>query len=163
MIRGVETKYDVPEERAMKTVNPDPVSIFRESYNAPRFPESWSDDAVTAFREVYAAARQQAVGHELGMANDDDLDPHSEDVRRRRLNDAADLPHDDDDDERADDGGDGTMNHRCSCGHENRVAPPVGHTLKRTSTAVAESEPARVFRESYERIGRAASGHWTET
>jgi hypothetical protein len=119
------------------------VSIFRESYTA-RFPESWSDDAVTAFREVYSAARQQAHGFDLGMANDD-VDPDDDDVRDRALNDAVDLPHDD-----AEDAGDGTMLHTCTaCDHENRVAPPVGRTLKRTSAALAESEPARKFREEY--------------
>lgn len=109
----------------MKTVNPDPVGFFRESYTA-RFLESWSDDAVTAFREVYSAARQQAHGHELGMANDDDV-PDDDDVRDQALNDAVDLPHDD-----AEDAGDGTMTHAChTCGHEHIVLPPRGFKLVR--------------------------------
>jgi hypothetical protein len=106
----------------------DPSAIFRENYYGPRFPTPRTDDPVLAFREGYAAARQNAHGHDLGMANDD-VDPDDDDVRNRSLNDAVD--HDErDDDERADDAGDGMMTHACSsCEHENTILPPRGFKL----------------------------------
>jgi hypothetical protein len=114
-----------------------------------RFPESLSADPVTAFHEAYRVG-QRPSAFDLGMADQNDVD--NDDIQA--LNDALDR---DEDDAAAEGAGGGTMLHTCTaCGHGNAVAPPLGHRLKRKAVAVAESKPARVFRERYQRIGRAS-------
>ena len=90
----------------------------------------WSDDPSMAFLESYAVAFQQAQASELGMGDPDD------------------EPLDDGDDDTAPAAA--TMRHTCSCGHENRVLPPLGYRLTKTAAALAES----AFRRAYEAARR---------
>lgn len=105
----------------MKTMNPDPASIFRESYHGG-FPKSWSTDAVLAFREAYAVARQQAHGHELGMGDPDEDDAQPLDNEHHDNRNAKPAKH----------VSRGMLHHACSsCGHSNTIAPPLGYALKK--------------------------------
>jgi hypothetical protein len=90
----------------------------------------WSDDPSMAFRESYAVARQQALASELGMGDPDD------------------EPLDDGDDVTAPTAA--TMRHTCSCGHENRILPPLGYWLSKTAAALAGTD----FRSAYEAARR---------